>query len=273
MPTPHVSKGTRVYLTSAKMFGEVVKTSMLGTDAVVVECDNGSLKVACGEKLLDEVVDLSSSKDGRGFVKALPVDIKMVGPKVLESFGVNEQTRAALFQKFLVLEESVQLEKATYWKDNKDDPVAMSNFLPELMTLLGEDTLFIQKKSAKLLNHLDEDTKSIMLTNMMTSTTEEERKTMIMEYTSIQNDKKKVLEFLQDLYELLLDNKTYIRMEFKKSLAQKRIFEIKSSPMIETFLVNASGSQLEDVVRKWRKRKYYRSKKGGRYALNVLKPE
>ena len=81
------------------MFGEVVKTSMLGTDAVVVECDNGSLKVVCGEKLLDEVVEISSSKDGRGLQKALPVDIKMIGPKVLESFGVNEQTRAALFQK------------------------------------------------------------------------------------------------------------------------------------------------------------------------------
>ena len=145
----------------------------------------------------------------------------------------------------------------------------MSNFLPELMTLLGEDTLFIQKKSAKLLNHLDEDTRSTMLTNMMTSTTEEERKTMIMEYTSIQNDKKKVLAFLQNLYELLLDDKTYIRMEFKKSLVKKRIFE--SSPMIETFLANASESQLEDVVRKWRKRGYYRNKKGGRYALNVLR--
>ena len=137
------------------------------------------------------------------------------------------------------------------------------------MTLLGEDTLFIQKKSAKLLNHLDEDTRSTMLTNMMTSTTEEERKTMIMEYTSIQNDKKKVLAFLQNLYELLLDDKTYIRMEFKKSLVKKRIFE--SSPMIETFLANASESQLEDVVRKWRKRGYYRNKKGGRYALNVLR--
>lgn len=136
MPTPHVSAGDRVYVTSAKSFGDVVKTSVLGTDAVVVECDDGSLRAVCGDKLLEEVVDKSTSKNGKGSQKTLPTDVKVIGPAVLQTFGVDEPTRAALFQKFIVLDEGVQLEKATYWEQNKDDPAKMSTFLPELMSLL-----------------------------------------------------------------------------------------------------------------------------------------
>lgn len=271
MPAPHVSKGTRVYISSKKMFGEVVRTTMLGTDAVVVQCDNGSLQAACGEDVLDEVVDKATSKNGRGTEKTIPTDVKVIGPQVLETFGVDERTRATLFQKFMVLEESVRLEKATYWEKNKDDTVAMSKFLPELMSLIGGDTLFIQTKLARLLRHLDAETRGIMLQNMMTKTTEDERKTMIMHYTSVQNDKKKVEAFLQDMYELLLGDKTYIMMEFKKALANRRIYEEKSVPMIQVYVENSSESQLSNVVRIWRKRKYYRSGKGGRYAYNVLR--
>lgn len=271
MPSPHVSKGARVYISSKKMFGEVVRTRMLGTDAVVVQCDNGSLQAACGEDILDEIVDKSTLKNGRGKNKTLPTDVKVIGPQVLETFGVDERTRATLFQKFMVLEESVQLEKATYWEKNKDDAVAMSKFLPELMSLIGGDTLFIQRKSARLLKHLDEETRSKMLQNMMTKTTEEERKTLIMHYTLVQNDKRKVKAFLQDMYELLLDDKTYIMMEFKEALVAKRIFPKTSAPMIQVYLDNSSESQLSSVVRIWRKRKYYRSGKGGRYAFNVLR--
>lgn len=268
MPTPHVSKGVRVYLTGRKSFGEVLKTSLLGTEAVVVECDDGSLRAICGERVLDEVVDKSTLKNGRGIQKTVPTDVKVIGPAVMQTFGVDEQTRAALFQKFIVLDEKVKSEKATYWEQNRDDPAAMSTFLPELMSLLGDDTLFVKAKAARLLNHLDQDTRDVMLANMMSSTTPEERKTMITEFTSIQNDRRKVAVFLQDMYELLLDNKTYIKMEFKKSLATRRIV---GHPMIATFFANASESQLDNVVNVWRKRKYYRSRRGCRYALNILK--
>lgn len=248
MPTPHVSKGTRVYLTSSKMFGEVMMTSVLGTDGVVVKCDNGSIQMVCGEDILDNVVEKSTENDGRGKSKAMPTDVRVIGPQVLESFGVDETTRAALFQKFMVLEENVRLEKATYWEANKDDPAKMAAFLPELMTLIGGDTQFIQTKSAKLLRHLDEDTRNAMLTNMMSSTTEDERKTMIMEYTSIQNDKRKVVEFLQSMYELLLDDETYLKMELKNALAKRRIYDEESVPMIDNLLANSSESQLADIV-------------------------
>lgn len=270
MPTPHVSVGARVFLTSANTFGEVVKTSILGSEAVVVKCDDGSLKAVCGEEVLDEVVEKASSMDGRGSKKKLPTDVRVIGPPVLQSFGVEEQATAALFQKFLVLDDSVRQERATYWEENKDDSEAMKDFLPELISLLGDDTIFIQQKSFRLLKHLDEETKAILMENMMTSTTQEQRQLMITEFSSAQNDKKKALEFVQNIFEMLLDNKTYIRMEFKKSLATKGILDESSSQLITTFLANSSDAEVEDVVEQWRAMKYYRSRTGTKYARNIV---
>lgn len=270
MPT-HVNTGSRVYVTSLQMFGDVTKTKTLGLDGVVVQCDDGSLRAVYGNDIQEQLVDKSTSKNGKGELVDVPTDVKVIGPQVLESIGVDEQTRGALFQKFMVLEESVRLEKAKYWEENRDNPAAMSTFLPELMTLLGGDTNFIKKKSAKLLAHLDDDVRNTMLTNMMVKTTAEERKAMILQYTSIQNKRRKVVEFLQGMYELLLDNRTYIAMEFKKALVRRQILAAESAPMIAAFLAKSSESDVEQVVAKWRKRKYYRSRRGGRYAFSIVK--
>lgn len=268
----HVSKGARVFVTTYKMFGDVTKVGTLGTEAVVVECDDGSFHVICGENVKDEIVDKSTSKNGRGTDVQLPTDVRVIGHQVLESFGVDdEDTRAALFQKFMVLDEAVRLEKATYWEANKDDQAKMATFLSELLTLLKEDTAFIQAKSAKLLKHLSQDTRTIMLTNMMASTTEEERRAMIMEYTSIQNDRRKVGEFLQGMYELLLDNKSYIMSEFRTALVRKKILEQESTPMIAAFLAKLSEAQQEEIVNDWRRMKLYRSTAGATYALNLVR--
>ena len=271
MPPSHVSKGSRVFLTSQKIFAEVVKTSSLGTAAVVVQCDDGIIRMVCGDDVVEDVVDKDTKKNGRGTLKDVPTDVRTVGPQVLASIGVDEATTAALFQKFMVLEESVRLEKAAYWEAKKDDPAAMSTFLPELITLLGEDTRFIQVKSARLLRHLDEEVRTAMLTSMMTKTSAQERKDLIMQYTAIQNDKRKVQEFLQGMYELLLDNNTYIRMEFKRALANRRIYDEDAEKKIEAFLADSSEEDLEKLVANWRKQKYYRSSKGGRYAFTFLR--
>ena len=272
MTSSHVSKGSRVYLPSMKLFGDVVKTSALGTVAVVVQCDDGVLRVVCGEGVQDDVVDKDTSKNAKGVLVTVPTDVRTIGPQVLESIGVDEATRGALFQKFMVLDEAVRLEKASYWEANRDNAQAMATFLPELMALLGEDTQFIQAKSAKLLRHLDADVRAVMLTNMMSSTTAEERKTMILQYTAIQNDKVKVVEFLQGMYERLLDDKTYISMEFKNALGKKRIYAEESVPMIAALLAKLSETELESIVRVWRQRKYYRSiTGGGKYALKWIR--
>lgn len=262
--------GSRVFLTPLKMFGEVTRTSTLGTDAVVTQCDDGSLRVVYGGKVDSDVVEKDTSKNKAGEVITIPTDVRIVGDEVLEKFGVDQQTRAALFQKFLLLEESVRLEKASYWELHKNDNDKMATFIPELLVLLEEDTNFIQNKSAKILKRFDTETREKMLTKLMTVTTKEDRTALILQFTSVQNDRYKKQDFVQNMLELLLDNKTYIRYEFKATLEKLNIFEEESTTMIETFLTSSTDSQIEQVVSQWRKLKLYRSAAGGVFARKVL---
>lgn len=271
MPSPHVTTGTRIYVPSIKTYGDVVRTSILGTEAIVIQCDDGSMKAFCGEAMVSDVVNKSTGKNGKGEDVVVPTDVKVIGPAVLESIGLDETTRTALFQKFMVLDTDLRLEKATYWEANKDDEAAMSKFLPELMTVLGEDTLYIQTQANKLLAHLGADVRAGMLTKFMESTTEEERKVLIIEYTSKRSDKIKTEEFLQNMYELLLNNTEYITMEFKEALALNKIYEPESTELVATYLENTSESTLESVVNRWRTLKYYRSNKGRNYAHNQVR--
>ena len=264
----HVAKGARTYLPGKKTYGDVVRTSMLGTDAIIVECDDGSMQAFCGDAILESVVDKATKKNGKGIDIDIPTDVKVIGPAVLESIGLDEVTRGALFQKFMVLDEVTRLEKAAYWELHQADQAKMDVFLPELMTLLGEDTLYIQTQSAKLLKHLDQATRDVMLAKFMTDTTEEQRKAFILQFTHVRNDKFKTEEFVQGMYALLLDDVTYITIEFKKALGKKNITGSDATQLIDEFLQNTSDAIKTKVVTAWRRYKMYRSKRGKSYAYN-----
>lgn len=263
--------GSRVYLSSLKMFGDVVKTRSLGTTAVVVQCDDGVLRVVCGKSVHQDVVDKSTSKNGNGDTVQLPADVRLIGPQILANFGVDEQKTPALFQKFMVLNDDVRLNKANYWEANKDDEDKMSDFLNDLLSILGEDTRFVQQKSANLLRKVDQDVRDTMLTTLMTSTTSTEREAMIMQYTLVQNDKVKAGEFLEQMFEVLLDNQDYIKAEFKRALSRKRIYGKESTAMIAGLLANTTEEEQTEIVRVWREKKYYRSKSSGNHAYSVIK--
>jgi len=264
----HVAKGARTYLPGRKSYGDVVKTTMLGTDAVIVQCDDGSMQAFCGDEILDSVVDKTTKKNGRGNNIDIPTDVKVVGPAVLEAIGLDETTRAALFQKFMVLEPEVRLEKASYWETHQADNAKMAVFLPELMTLLGEDTLYIKTQSARLLKHLDQATRDVMLTKFMTETTEDQRKAFILQFTLVRNDKFKTEEFLQGMYELLLDDVTYITMEFTKALGKRNITGAAATKLIDEFLLNTTDAIKTKIITAWRKHKMYRSSRGKSYSYN-----
>lgn len=266
----NVNAGSRVYVVQLQMFGDVVKTKTLGTNGVVVQCDDGTLRVLYGEDSLKNIVDKSTSKNGHGEISTVPTDVKEIGPMVLEQFGVDEETRASLFQKFMALENGLRSEKAAYWEANHDQSAVMSKFLPELLDLLKSDGEFIATKSAKWLRHLDNDLRQNMLTKMMASTTSDERNKMILHFTEIQNDKIKVGEFIQDLYHRLMDNKTYVAMELAKAIASQVIHDPVTKKSIVAFVEDLSESRVDEIAMEWRRRKFYRSGTGGRYAQKVI---
>lgn len=269
MSTIHVSKGARVFIPSIDMFGEITRTSALGGTAAAVLCDDGVLRLFCGELMRTDVVDKDTQKDGNGAVQPVSTDVRTVGPPILDSFGVDDETKAVLFQKFMVLEENVRKEKASFWEANKDNQTVMSTFIPELLELLGDDTAFIQAKSERLLRDVDESVKSKMLTNMMTKP-EEDRKALIMHYTSIQNDAIKVDEFLQNMFELLLEDGDYLVMELKKALRKLLIDEAECVRLTSNFIANTTAEEQAEVASTWRTAKFYRSKKGTKFAHDLV---
>ena len=264
----HVAKGSRAYMPGKKSFGEVIRTTLLGSDAIIISADDGTIQAFCGDDMMDSVVDKDTKKNGRGVDIEIPTDVKTVGPAVLEAIGLDEDTRTALFQKFMVLDDDVRLEKASYWEANQADDALMAVFLPELMSLLGEDTLYIQTQSLKLLAHLDQATRDVMLTKFMTETTAEERKALIITYASNRNDKNKTEEFLQGIYLMLLDDATYLRMEFLRALTIKGLSIVDATAMIDALFENAPESKQTSIIAAWRKYKMYSTGRGKNYAYN-----
>lgn len=110
-----------------------------------------------------------------------------------------------------------------------------------------------------------------MLTNFMSSTTAEERKAMIIQYTLVRNDSFKTEEFLQNIYELLLDDGTYIRMEFKRALGKRNIFDPEASTLIDSYLSKATDTFTEKVITARRTYKMYRSRRGKSYSWNIVR--
>lgn len=267
---PHVSEGARTYLPGTDKYGNVVRTTVLGTPAIVVECDDGSMKAFCGDGVNEEVYDKETGKNGKGATLELPTDVAVIGPDVLASVGLDAQNQMALFQKFMVLEPTLRREKAKYWEEHKDDAEKMAEFLPELMELLGADTLYIETQAGKVLGHLDNDTRAKMMTDFMNVTTEDDRMAMIIRYTAVSKDKIQKEEFLQDMYKLVLDNGTYITMEFQKSLC-RHVSEETISSLTESFLSKNDDSLINDIVETWRSFKYYTSSRGHTFAWNVLR--
>lgn len=268
--TSHVSEGTRVYLPSIDMFGDVTATNALGGKAARVMCDDGVLRLFCGEDTVTEVVNSVSKLDGKGTSRDVAPDVKDVGPAVLSSFGVDEETQASLFQKFLTLEKNVRQEKLAFWEANKEDSTAMSTFIPELLELLRDDEVFIKEKSKTILRHVDESIRDKMLTNMLTNVSEEDRKSLILHFTGIQNDKIKRDEFLQNMYELLLDDVDYIKMEFQNALQKYKVDQQEAETLISNYIAGTTAEEQEQVVNNWRRAKYYRSVKGPKYAYDLL---
>lgn len=266
----HVSNGDRTFLKDTDSHAEVVKSGFLGiSSAVVMECDDGVMRAYCGEELDDKVVNTTTGKDGKGVDFDVPVDVRTIGPTVLTSLGVDTGNQTAIFQKFMVLPKAVRREKISLWNTQKDDVTERAGFLSDLMTLLGDDDLFIKTQSASLLKHIDDETRTGMLTKFYELTTSESRKDMIVQYTANKNDKFKTQEFLQGIYKMTLTDDQYMRIEFTRMGNMRNIDRLEER--IDSYMTQRTDAYKERIARIWRSRKYYRSKTGPRFTWAVLR--
>ena len=269
----HVQNGDRVYLGDTNQFGDVAQKGFLGIKkSVVMTCDDGTLKAYCGQPALDNVVSKGTGENGNGVNVDLPTDVKQVGPTILSSLGIPEEDQAALFQKFMTLPTNVRQEKVQYWMENNSDAVKMETFFTDLLSLLQTDDWYVEAEAQILLKHLDEGTRQSMVESLMSSTTIEERKALILLFTEMKNSRHQIKEFGQMMYERFMDDRVYLKMELKSAIANVRVFDPKASEMIDRFLSDTSDTTVAEIVQHWRSQKIYDSITRTTYAQRYLKP-
>ena len=268
----HVSKGIRTYNKNDDSFGDVTRTRMFGKEssAVVVKMDDGSFKAFIGKDAIKNVINTDTSKDIDGVDVEVPTDVKMVGPALLSELGVDAANQSALFQKFMVMSKENRRSKIKEWKESKDDPVKNSKFMTEILELLDDDTQFIQTHAAKLLKQFDSEKKAEMMIKLNSITTHEQRKQLIIDYTSIKTDKIKTEVFMQELYELLLDDNEYLYMQMKK-FGIRYYKEDELVKRIEKFFEVRSEKYVSLIISRWRQRKLYNHRNGAGFIRNQLR--
>ena len=272
----HVAKGDRIFLVNTDSHAEVLRESILGfTSSVATECDDNIIRMYCGSDM-NNVVNSTTGKDFSGEDIDVPVDVREIGPAVLTSLGISTDQQTALFQKFMVLPKATRREQLSGWAAAKDDPALKATFLTSLLSVLDEDDTFIRVQAGYLLGHLDEDVRNSMLVKLYELTDDVSRTAMIVEYTLHKKDKKKTEEFLQGMYEMTLDTKTYLRMELKRASMFRgnrlRTTGNDVDTRIDAMFADKSDATLDQYARNWRNRKYYRIlRTASRYSYILLR--
>ena len=265
-------KGERVFLDdSSQNFASVTKTSFLGLPkSTVVLNDEGRLHALSGNNFNHNVVHVSSGKSNDSVEHEIPsTDVKLIGPQILSEEGLDQVSQIALFQKFMALPVEERLEKASSWALASADVENRSAYLQELLGILEDDSTFIRKQAAIFLSHLDDNLKALMFQKLFSFTDAEFRKQLIVRFTFVQNDKRKSEIFIQDLYELLLDDETYIRIEFER-FGKNTYAPSVLSQKIDDFIEEKTSDEIKEIVEHWRKRRYYSSRTAKLYVRKIL---
>ena len=254
----HVNNGDRTFTKDNDSFGTVTRTTLFGgvsTNSSIILMDDGRYSLYVGDKLQEQVVNKDSGKDGKGNLFEIPTDVKKEGPSVLASLGIPQDNLVALFEKFMVLEKSVRRQKMKEWKECTTDENCNA-FLAEFLSLLEDDNLYVSTYADILLKHLDDDLRSKMKIDFFNGTTPQERVTLINEFASVKNNKRKTEEFLQKIYKMLIDDETYWAMQLK--IYGKGIYkEPDLSNKIVSYMQNESKSRMEHFIGQWRRRRIY----------------
>lgn len=94
--------GGRAFVPAHGQFADVVRTDFLGLkDSPVVHMDDGTMVAFAGQRVLTDLVDKDTGKNGLDESVALPLDVKVVGIGALTGFGVDPATQTAMFAQWM----------------------------------------------------------------------------------------------------------------------------------------------------------------------------
>ena len=250
----HVTLGERVYVKGTDMFGDVERTTVLGVNAVSLVDDEGTTKAFFGTNLSTGIVGKTAGVDGTGAAVTVPVDVKEEGIEVLTAMNISPEEQRLKFVKFMGMFD--QATRRTYmedWMAKKDDPVQRTAFVQGLMHDLDDDTEFIMVVGNQALAAVEPDVRQYMFQRMLTTLTKEERESLILEWMQVKNYPVKKEDFLQGMYELLMDDDDYIAMEGRKAFTKLRILADEQTEIFTKFMTNVSAEDRASYIVEYRK--------------------
>lgn len=250
----HVVSGDRAYLVDSDSYGDVGRTKFLGITGIVLSDDNGNFSAFCGEKANTSVVNKTTGKNGKGTAISMPTDVKSEGVEVLASMNISPENQRLMFVKFMGMFSKEQ--RRAYmdeWITVKNDDAQKNIFLNALVQDLDDDEVFIQTEGKKALIGIDPDVQKKMFTKLLTVVDKTTREQYIIQWMIVKNDKNKKEEFLQGMYEQLMDDDDYILMEGRKSMSELKIPYTEQVRLFQKLLQSVSQDTRGELVGKWRK--------------------
>ncbi len=271
---PHVTIGERVYVKDTDMFGDVERTMVLGVPAVSIVDDEGITKAFFGTAMDTAVVGKDSGVDGTGTAVSVPVDVREEGIEVLTAMNVPAEDQRFMFVKFMgMFDQATRRAYMDDWVLKKDDPAQREAFLQGLMTDLQDDEPFIRKQGNLALAAVEPAVREYMFTRLTTSMTKEERAGLILEWMSVRNSPEKKEDFLQGMYELLMDDDDYIAMEGRRAFTKLRILADEQTEIFTKFMTTVPAEDRSQYTAEYRKVRKSPSEKKRllEYLINLVK--
>ena len=246
--------GERVYVKGTDMFGDIERTTVLGVKAVSLVDDEGTTKAFFGTTVATGIVGKTTGVDGTGAAVTVPVDVREEGIDVLTAMNITPGEQRLKFVKFMgMFDQATRRAYMEEWVAKKDDPVQRTAFVQGLMHDLDDDTAFIMAVGNQALDHVDPDVRQYMFQRMLTTLSKEERESLILEWMAVKNYPAKKEEFLQGMYELLMDDDDYIAIEGRKAFTKLRILADKQTEIFSKFMTNVSAEDRASYVVEYRK--------------------
>jgi hypothetical protein len=250
----HVTLGERVYVKDTDMFGDVTRTTVLGVDAVSLIDDEGTTKAFFGTTAETGIVPKTTGVDGTGAQVTVPVDVKEEGIEVLTAMNITPEEQHLMFVKFMgMFDQQTRRQYMEDWVTKKDDPVQREAFVQGLMHDLDDDTAFIMAVGNQALAAVEPEVRQYMFQRMLTTLSKEERESLIIEWMQVKNYPLKKEEFLQSMYELLMDDDDYIALEGRKAFTKLRILADDQTEIFTQFMANVSAEDRASYVVEYRK--------------------
>ena len=96
-----IEAGHRAYMKDVQLYGTKNRPFLGIQNSAVISSDDGSQLGYAGDVANTNLVDSQTKTNGDGIVEDIPLDFRMVGISVLNSFSVDSDIQGKMFTNFM----------------------------------------------------------------------------------------------------------------------------------------------------------------------------